>query len=167
MLNKELKPKYILQVILFLRKNSIDDKYVTQKDIMESLPIERNQVSTSLKILWENKLINIKMINTIKNTGPRKKYKLNKKGLEIADQLLKKGLSHSETNLLDLNKKIHSLKNNNIHEEWLSIIQLFQEYGLNEKNSLFSEMIRNFVNTVINGYNYETQINHESIFEEI
>lgn len=164
-LEKELDPKHFLKVIFFLRKNSIEDKYVTQKDIMERLPIVRSQTSIILKALKENKLIDIKMIYTTKNTGSRKMYKLNKDGQELADKILARGLSNEETKLLDVYKRIRNSENNKIQKDLWSIIQLFQEYGLIENISLFSEMLRNFVNSVKKFFKYETQFNQESILE--
>jgi len=163
--DKKLLPKYILQVILFLRKNSAEGKDVTQKDIMESLPIERSQVSSSLKVLRKDKLINIKMINTTGNTGPRKKYNLNKKGRKLADKVLARGLSIEETILLNIDRRIHNSKISKIQKDLRTIIQLFQEYGPHESNSLLSEMSRNFVKQVKKVFRYETQFNQESIFE--
>ena len=156
-IDKELDPKHILKVILFLRRNRFDNKYITQKDIMEKLPIVRSQTSIILKALKKNKLIDIKMICTTKNTGSRKMYRLNKKGRKLADNILASGLDNKEKRLLDGYKKIQYSKNKAIKKDFWSIIQLFQEYGLNENNALLSQMLRNFVSSVKRSFKYETQ----------
>ncbi len=165
-LEKELDPKHILKVILFFRRNSDSNNYLTQTEIMEKLPIVPSQTSIILKALKENKLIDIKMINTMKNTGSRKMYRLNKDGKEMADIILKKGLNINEKRLLDRYKKIHNSKNKTIEKDFWSVIQLFQEYGVNGNVSLFSEMLRNFVDSVKKFFKYETQFTQESILEE-
>ncbi len=164
-LDKKLKLKYILQIILFLRKNSVDGLYVTQTDIMESLLIVRSQASNSLKVLGESNLISIKTINTTRNKGPRKMYKLNKNGRKMADKILARGLNKEEKNLLNINKRIYNTKNTKIQKDLRTIIQLFQEYGPHESNSLLSEMSRNFVKQVKKVFRYKTQFNQESILE--
>ena len=163
---KDLDPKHILKVILFLRRNSGDDRYMTQKDIMERLPIVRGQTSIILKTLEKDKLIDIKMIYTTRNTGSRKMYRLNKKGQELAGKIIARGLSNDEKRLLDVYKRIHTSENNKILKDFWSIIQLFQEYGFNENFLLFSEMLDNFVSSVKKFFKYEAQFNQESILEE-
>jgi DNA-binding PadR family transcriptional regulator len=163
--DKGLDPKHILKLILFLRKNSSDSRYLTQKDIMEGLPIVRSQTSFILSTLEENKLIDINMIYTTRNTGPRKMYRLNKDGQRLARKIIDRGLNHDEKRLLDLYKKIRTSENNKILKDLCSIIQLFQVYGLNKDNFLFSEMLENFVSSVKKFFKYETQFNRDFKFE--
>jgi hypothetical protein len=105
------------------------------------------------------------MINTIKNTGSRKLYMLNKKGLKVVDNLLDRGLSNDEENLLKINKKLNKSKYNFIQKDFGTILLLFEKFGLKRNNSLFSEMIRNFVNTVEKFFRQESQFKQEIILE--
>ena len=160
-----LNPKHFLKVLLFLRKRNVDDKCVTQEEIMENLPIARSQTSFILKALTDEGLVDIEMIYTTGNTGSRKKYKLSKKGQEWADKIIVRGLREDEKRLLDINSRIQALENNNIQKDLWLVIQLFQEYGLAGNVSLFSEMVRNFAKSVSKFFKYGPQFNHESILE--
>ncbi len=82
-LDEDLEPTHKLQILYYLRKNSIDGNYVSQEDIMKALRLVRSHVSNILKILRKKKLILIKMTQNTKNTGPQKMYKLTKKGERI------------------------------------------------------------------------------------
>jgi DNA-binding HxlR family transcriptional regulator len=155
------KEKSLSRVIKFLRKNAIENNFVSAKDIIQSLKLTKSQVSKNLAILQEDNYLEVKMIDYKRRTDIRKKYKLNEMGLHIANIREFDSLSNEEKNILNLYDRILSNPDKKIKREFKKIIQLFHEYALSEKGRDFSEMIRNFVTKVRKFFRYEIEYNQD------
>lgn len=71
-----------------------------------------------------------------------------------------------KSQILKLYNETLKTKNLEIQKDFWAIINLFQGYELIIENSVFSEMLRNFINTVNKFFKYEILYNQTSRDDE-
>ncbi|NVM52239.1 MAG: hypothetical protein HWN66_00960, partial [Candidatus Helarchaeota archaeon] len=119
-LKKKCNPKLEIELIQLFRRNAVDGKFLSYRDIMKKLRIKKSYLAELIKPLEEMSFLEIKFVNYSSKKEERKLYKLNKRGLWHADKLEAPSLRTDELKTLHLHNRIRKQADSKIKKDFLT-----------------------------------------------
>lgn len=141
------------RIIFLARKKSS----ISYRDIKKVTRMNSPNNWKELEELIKDKILNTKTLNTSKRTDTRKKFSLSNIGQALADKFAASALNCDELKILHSYNRIYKYADKRIKNDFLAIMNLFNEFGFDDTASDLSELIRNLLRQARKFFSYQNQ----------